>query len=156
MRWIAGLVLALAATMAYADSDRMNVPANATWKEECSSCHVAYPPNLLTAGDWRQLMSGLERHFGVNAGLEMKERQEISSYLQRHAARSDRHAARSLRISDTPWFRREHREVSRQTWANPKVGSRSNCTACHVRAEHGNWSERAIRVPGRRFEDDDD
>lgn len=156
MKWIAGLVLAVVAAVAYADNGSMNEPANVVWKEECGSCHIAYPPRLLTAGNWRQLMAGLDRHFGVNAALDARERREISGFLQRHAARSERHAARSLRISDTQWFRREHREVSRRTWANPKVGSRSNCTACHVRAERGNWSERSIRVPGGHFEDDDD
>jgi len=156
MKWIAGLLLATVAVAAYADGGRMNVPVNATWKEECGSCHIAYPPQLLTAGNWRQLMSGLDRHFGSNASLDTSERQEITGFLERYAARSERYAARSLRISDTSWFRREHREISPRTWSNAEVGSRSNCTACHVNAERGDWSEHGIRVPGGRFEDDDD
>lgn len=156
MKWIAGWMLALLAGMAYADGGRLSVPANATWKEECGSCHIAYPPQLLNKQSWRQLMSGLDRHFGSNASLEPKQQQEISGFLQRYGSDNERRAATSLRISDTQWFVREHREISRSTWSDPAVNSRSNCTACHVNAERGDWSERSIRVPGGRFEDDDD
>ncbi|MGZ8268326.1 MAG: diheme cytochrome c, partial [Burkholderiales bacterium] len=37
------------------------------WKAECSSCHVAYPPKLLSAQTWRRLMGGLDKHFGTDA-----------------------------------------------------------------------------------------
>jgi hypothetical protein len=156
MKWIAALVLMVVAGTACADGGRMVVPANAKWKEECSSCHVAYPPQLLDKAGWRKLMAGLDKHFGVDASLEPAERIEILGFLQRHAGSGTRHASSTQRISDTAWFIHEHREVTSRIWADPAIGSRSNCTACHVRAEHGDWSERSIRVPGHRFEDDDD
>lgn len=156
MKWIAGLILAAVTGAASADGGRLGVPTNATWKEECGSCHIAYPPQLLSKQNWRQLMSGLDKHFGANASLEPKEQQDVSAFLQRYGSDSGRRSASSLRISDTQWFIREHREVSRSTWSDPAVKSRSNCTACHVNAERGDWSERGIRVPGGRFEDDDD
>lgn len=156
MKWIAGLMLAVLTGAVHADGGRLNVPANATWREECGSCHIAYPPQLLSKQNWQQLMGGLDKHFGANAALESKEQQEISAFLQRHGASSERYVTNIMRISDTPWFKREHREVSRATWADPAVKSRSNCTSCHVNAERGDWSERGIRVPGGRFEGDDD
>ena len=155
MKWIATLVLMVVAGTACADGG-LTVPNNAKWKEECSSCHVAYPPQLLNRQNWRQLMSRLNRHFGSDASLEPAERKAILRFLERHAGRGSRHASSTLRISDTSWFIHEHREVSRRTWANRAIGSRSNCTACHVRAGQGNWSERGIRVPGGHFEDEDD
>lgn len=156
MKWIAGLILAAVTGVASADGGRLGAPTNATWKEECGSCHIAYPPQLLSKQNWRQLMSGLDKHFGANASLEPEEQQEVSGFLQRYGSDSGRRSASSMRISDTQWFIREHREVSRSTWVDPAVKSRSNCTACHVNAERGDWSERGIRVPGGRFEDDDD
>ena len=45
-------------------------PENPAWRNECGTCHVAYPPGLLTAPDWRKLMGGLERHFGTDASLD--------------------------------------------------------------------------------------
>lgn len=156
MKWIAGLILVAVAGTACADGGRFSVPANATWQEECGSCHIAYPPRLLSKQNWHQLMSNLDKHFGTNAELGPKEQQEISVFLQRYGSSRERNAAATLRISDTQWFIREHHEVSRGAWSDPAVKSRSNCTACHVNAERGDWSERSIRVPGGRFEDDDD
>lgn len=156
MKWIAALVLVVLAGTASAENEGMTVPVNAKWKEECSSCHVAYPPRLLAREDWRELMSRLDRHFGVDASLEPAEQREILDFLERHAGRGAHHESRTLRISDTPWFRHAHREVPRAAWAQGKVRSRSNCTACHVDAERGNWSEDDIRVPGGYDDEDDD
>ncbi|MDE2117013.1 MAG: diheme cytochrome c [Betaproteobacteria bacterium] len=150
MKWLAACALILGSTMAYADGNKLSVPANPKWKEECGSCHIAYPPQLLAADNWQRLMGGLDKHFGANAVLNPGDNQEILDFLQRHAGRGGRNSASSLRISDTPWFTREHREVSNNTWSDPAVKSRSNCTACHVNAERGDWSERGVRIPGGR------
>ncbi|MHB9119585.1 MAG: diheme cytochrome c [Burkholderiales bacterium] len=120
------------------------------------SCHLAYPPQLLTADNWRSLMGGLDRHFGANATLTPQENTEILAYLERYSASGPAHSATTLRISDTPWFRREHREVAAKLWTQAAVKSRSNCAACHTAAERGNWSESSIRLPGgQRWKDRD-
>ncbi len=145
--------LAIFATAAQADGHQLTVPANAQWQSECGSCHLAYPPQLLTAENWRQVMKGLDRHFGANATLDAKENAEILAFLERHAARDSRYSAKSLRISDTPWFQREHREVPHTVWSHKQVKSPANCTACHIDGDKGNWSERGVRLPdGRRWE----
>jgi Dihaem cytochrome c len=148
--------LIFCSSMAHAEGDRLSVPNNPKWKEECGSCHIAYPPQLLSAGNWQSVMSNLNKHFGANAELDAKDNKEILNFLQRYAGSANKHAASSLRIGDTPWFTREHHEVSAGTWSNPLVKSRSNCTACHVTAERGDWSEHSIRMPGgsRRHDDD--
>ena len=148
MKWLATLVvLILGNTMAYADGGKYSVPDNPKWKTECGSCHIAFPPQLLTAGDWQRLMGGLDKHFDANAVLDPKDNKEILDFLQRHAGDGKRNSAPSLRISDTPWFSREHREILNDTWSDPAVKSRSNCTACHINAERGDWSERGVRMP---------
>ena len=149
---IAILLLALSSS-ALADSHKLAVPSNPQWKTECGSCHMAYPPQLLMAENWRQMMKGLDRHFGANATLDAKENAEILAFLERYAARDQKYSANTLRISDTAWFQRKHREVSNSVWSHAKVKSRANCTACHVTAERGDWSEHSIRMPdGRRWE----
>lgn len=150
--FIAILLIALS-TSALADSHKLAVPDNPKWQTECGSCHMAYPPQLLTAENWRQMMKGLDRHFGANATLDAKEGVEILAFLERYAARDQKYSANTLRITDTAWFQRKHREVSNSDWSHAKVKSRSNCTACHVTAERGDWSEHSIRMPnGRRWE----
>lgn len=148
--FIAILLIAIS-TSALADDHRLSVLNNPKWKDECGSCHIAFPPQLLTAENWRQMMKGLDRHFGANATLDAKENAEILAFLERYAARDQRSVAKTLRITDTAWFQREHREVSRSDWSHRSVKSRANCTACHLTAERGDWSEHSIRMPdGRR------
>jgi len=160
MKQLAIFLLVLGMSQAHADGGRLAVPENAKWKEECGSCHIAFPPKLLTADNWQKMMGGLDKHFGANAVLDAKDNKEILDFLTRYAGSGERYSAASLRISDTPWFKREHREVSAKEWVHPQVKSRANCTACHINAANigrGIWSERDIRMPdGRRWEDDDD
>ncbi|BBI99311.1 hypothetical protein FGKAn22_10040 [Ferrigenium kumadai] len=158
MKRLAVLLLALAGmNFAHAEGHKMAIPDNVKWKEECGSCHIAYPPKLLTADNWRKLMGGLNKHFGANAELDAKDNKEILAFLERNAGSGERYSAASLRITDTPWFKREHREVSPNEWVHPQVKSRSNCSACHQNVARNIWSERDIRMPGgRRMGDDDD
>ena len=131
MKLIAVFLLMLVTNLAHADGGRLSAPNNAKWKEECGSCHVAYPPQLLTAQNWQRLMGSLDKHFGSNAALDTKDNKEILGFLKRNAGNGEDSSAASLRISDTPWFRHEHRGISAKEWIHPEVGSRSNCSACH-------------------------
>ncbi len=151
MKRLLALTLIFAASSAGAVG---NKPAtDAKWKAECGSCHIAFPAKLLTADNWKSMMGRLDKHFGANAELDAKDHQEILDYLTSRAGSGARHSANSLRISDTSWFKREHDEVSTATWKNPAVKSAANCTACHVKAASGDWSERSIRMPaGTRHE----
>ncbi len=147
-KWLMAFTLVLGSTMAHADGEKLSVPANQKWKTECGSCHIAYPPQLLTAGNWQNLMAELDKHFDANAILDANDNKEILDFLQRYAGHGARYSASSLRITDTPWFTREHRKVPFDTWSDPAVKSRSNCTACHINAERGDWSESGIKMPG--------
>jgi hypothetical protein len=147
MKWLATLALVIGSTMAYADSGKLSVPDNPKWKAECSSCHIAYPPQLLSADNWKQMMGGLDKHFGANATLDTNSNKEILDFLRRNAGKASRNSATNMRITDTPWFNREHREIAKNIWSDPAIKSRSNCTACHVNAERGDWSEDGVRMP---------
>lgn len=148
MKWLTMLCFVLGSMVVHAGGDKFSAPDNPKWKDECGSCHIAYPPQLLVAGDWQKLIEGLGKHFDVNAVLNPEDSKEILDVLQRSAGKGGKFSAASLRVSDTPWFVREHRKISGNIWINPAVKSRSNCVACHINAERGDWSERGIRVPG--------
>jgi hypothetical protein len=130
-----------------ADTQR-DTASNPTWKAECGTCHVAYPPSMLPAGSWRALMSGLDRHFGVDAAVDAGSAAEISAFLKNNAGRN-RHGSSKpvLRITETAWFRHEHDEVDTSVWTSPSVKTASNCTACHAGAEHGDFDEHGVRLP---------
>lgn len=148
----AAVVLLLGGMMpvARADDDgHKPVASNAKWQAECGSCHVAFPPRMLPAESWREMMSGLNKHFGTDAGLEVPVALEIGAFLEKNAStrKHEPTAKLLLRITETRWFIREHDEVSDSVWKNPKVKSRTNCSACHIQAERGNYSEHNIKMP---------
>ncbi|HNG39593.1 MAG TPA: cytochrome C, partial [Accumulibacter sp.] len=39
-------------------------------KEECGSCHLAFPPSMLPSSSWQRLMAGLKNHFGDDASVD--------------------------------------------------------------------------------------
>lgn len=149
------LLIAAAAVLpgvAEADGPQRFELTHPLYLEECGSCHVAYPPQLLPMPSWRALMGGLASHFGVNASLDPASVAAITDYLWAHAGRSERSAAAApLRISETRWFRHEHREgqegIPRGAFASEAIGSAANCGACHRGAAEGDYREERIRIP---------
>jgi nitrate/TMAO reductase-like tetraheme cytochrome c subunit len=142
------VIMALAASQAYAAGEKPNAATpQAKWETECGSCHIAYPARFLTGETWQRLMDNLDKHFGDNASLDPEVRQEILGYLKRNASSSGNRSSKTLRISDSAWFVRQHHEVSGKAWTDPRVKSAANCTACHVDASRGDWSERSVRMP---------
>ncbi|HEY4698223.1 MAG: hypothetical protein A2143_06400 [Gallionellales bacterium RBG_16_57_15] len=123
---------------------------NAKWKDECGSCHMAYPPRFLSAESWRAMMAGLDKHFGSDASLDAAAATEIGGFLEKNASTKQRRSSTGneppLRITETRWFRSEHRKVE-NSWKDPRVKSLANCAACHTQADSGSFREREIRVP---------
>jgi len=148
--WIMGLVsvAALAWSDAHADGKRFALD-NPVYTAECGSCHVPYPPALLSAGSWQGVLSGLDKHFGSDASVDAQQLAELRKYLDQNAGRGRRVDATQpgLRITETAWFRHEHDEVPSATWKSGAVKSPANCPACHTAAATGDYSERGIRVP---------
>ena len=123
------------------------VPLLPRYQAECAACHIAYPPRLLPAQSWARIMSDLEHHFGTDASLDPASVTEISGWLAANAGGSRRNAGAGDRITTSPWFVREHREVAAATWRLPAVNKPSNCAACHRGAEQGIFNEHDVRIP---------
>jgi mono/diheme cytochrome c family protein len=119
-------------------------PSEATTAQQCSACHMAYPAQMLPARSWLALMSDLSHHFGEDASLSDQDRAAVTAYLTTHAAdglaagregqrflRGLSPAATPLKITDTPWWRRRHSEISPSRFHDPRVKTAANCGACH-------------------------
>ncbi len=135
--------------------------SNPVYQEECGSCHMAYPPGLLPSRSWEKIMDHLDKHFDDNAELDPQTHQTISQLLTKNSAdksnyRRSQKFSRSisqndipLRITETPYFIREHNEIpKRMVSGNPKVQSFSQCNSCHLKAEKGSFNEHNINIPG--------
>jgi len=137
MKRVAVLLLVFGMNLAHAEAGKLSAPNNVKWKDECGSCHIPYPPQMLAADNWRSLMGGLDKHFGADASLDAKSNKMILDFLENNAGSGDQYRSASLRISDTPWFKHEHHVINVKEWTNPQVKSRSNCSACHGRVVLG-------------------
>jgi mono/diheme cytochrome c family protein len=122
---------------------------NAKWQQECSSCHMAFPPGLLPAASWRKTMAGLDKHFGADASLSPEETTVITDFLVKNA--SNRWTANSapLRITEAVWFKTKHneKEIAPAVWKRAAIKSPSNCMACHAAADKGDFDEKRIKIP---------
>ena len=153
--FVVGLAASMVGSVGFA-SDRAYT-FSASYKEECGSCHVAYPPPLLSASSWRAVMAGLDRHFGSDASLDPAKAKEIGHDLELDSATKakyssvDANGRPRLRITEGEWFRREHRSgshgITDAVWGLPSVKSSANCAACHRGAEQGGYAERDIVIP---------
>ncbi|CUB06380.1 MULTISPECIES: diheme cytochrome c [Tepidiphilus] len=133
----------------YKDKSK-GAPLSPLYRQECGSCHVPFPPSLLSAEDWRKVMGDLAHHYGDDASLSPQTAQELTDFLVQHAgdARRTQGAGDPPRITQTRWFQKEHDEVPAAAWRDPRVKSPANCGACHKRAEEGSYREREIDIPG--------
>jgi len=154
-RWWLAFLCASVATLgmtpaARADDPRASrVPPLPEYTQECASCHLAFPPGVLPAASWRRVMDNLPRHYGTDASLDPALTRKLSAWLEANAGTGKRAREQPPedRITRAAWFVREHDEVPATTWKLPAVKSPANCSACHTRAEQGDFSERHIRLP---------
>lgn len=176
---VVAIPLLTAATMTFGDEDddgfisffkRQPGVAPVTselYREECGSCHFAYQPGWLPEQSWRDMMSSLSDHFGDNAELSQANNRLILDYLVNNSAdksdfRRSKKVMRSLgsyaspqRITELGYIKHEHDEIPNRLIAeNDKVGSLSQCNACHQDADQGGFREGNIKIPGHGKWDD--
>lgn len=148
--WITGVAMAVFLVVDALAAERAPAPPpNATYAAECGSCHVAYPPRLLSASAWTALMQDTDRHFGVDASTDPASTAVIRAYLEANASSpgQKRYDATATRITQARWFRKEHGEIGADVWRRASVGSAANCSACHPGAERGQFNEHDVRIP---------
>jgi hypothetical protein len=117
------------------------------YRDECGSCHVAYPATLLRPAQWTVILDRLDRHFGVNASLDATAVQQVAAYLgaAKVAPAVNATPLELPRISTRPWFLKEHREWSGDT-SDGRASRMSDCSACHAQAAFGDYSESSLRL----------
>lgn len=130
------------------------------YMNECASCHFGFQAGLLPKRSWVKMMGGLEDHFGTDATVSKEDHEYLLTYLVDNAADNVSGYKRSrkmnasilpydtpLKITEVPYFKKEHDEIPQRLITQKEVGSLSNCAACHTTAQKGVYSERAIKIP---------
>ncbi len=128
---------------------------------ECGACHTLYPPSLLPKHSWELMMADLENHFGDDASLDLPSQQNILAYLLKNSAENSTSEA-SLKIvqsmpnqdmiamTQTPFWKKTHKEIDHAYFDSSKVKSRANCKACHSDVEQGLLEDSNIKLPDIR------
>jgi cytochrome b len=132
---------------------------NPLWREECGGCHLAYHPSLLPARSWVRMMEQQVDHFGEDLALEPVDAETILEFQTANSAeRAATEAAwkinngisreqTPLRITETGYWKRKHREIGPVVWDGPAVNGRWNCDACHLDAARGTFEDGAMIIP---------
>jgi hypothetical protein len=134
--------------------------SDATYRNECGSCHFAYLPGMLPARSWKAVVEGSANHFGESLSLPAATAQAIERYLVEHAAdRSDYRGSKLMlsrladdatpvRITALPLMRLRH-VVIRKLQSDGRVEAKlANCDSCHEKAATGSFAYSQIVVPG--------
>jgi cytochrome b len=154
---LAGSSAAIAALAALPGRRMPPATLDPVFAEQCGACHLAFPPSLAPASTWNGILADLKHHFGADASLSPEQVTQIRDWLDANAAGHwdtlPSHLLRipaangSLRITDTPGWRRRHRSIAEAVFANSSVNGRSNCTACHADAASGRFAPQDIAIP---------
>jgi hypothetical protein len=129
-----------------------------SYKENCGACHFPYQPELLPSASWKNILNHTDDHFGVSFELDQETKSAILDYLQTNAAEHStaKRAIRIMRslggrvparISEIPYIKEKHHDISSETIKRQSIGSLSNCTACHTRAQEGNYDDDFVVIP---------
>ena len=133
----AAAVLMVAATNVRAET--FPVISDKTVLTECTDCHMAFPPETLPKAVWTKIIGDLGNHFGEDASLDGATAAKILAYHVKNAsdvstvraATKWRTSSAVTRIIDAPRFIKKHKQCPDAVWQHAKIGSKSNCVACH-------------------------
>ncbi len=143
---------------------------NKLYIEECSACHLAYPPGLLPERSWKKLLSAaeLKNHFDEELEISESDTITILNYLISHSAEKSNYkrskkimkqVARNetpWRITETKYIKNKHRKIPQRLIVNNEdVESLSHCDACHQTATKGIFDDDSVSIPGYGRWDDD-
>jgi cytochrome b len=135
---------------------------NAQWRDECGSCHLAFHPSLLPAQSWTRLMSEQAQHFGADLAFDAPTSAALLAFMTANSAdlkltepafkigASLKPGESPLRITETPYWVKKHREITPAEWKQPLVKSKANCSACHSDADAGTFEDAAMQMPKRQ------
>ena len=131
---------------------------NPAYKKECGACHFCYQPGLLPSGSWDRILARLDDHFGEVIVLDPDSKKIIAEYLKANSAEQSTakragKIMRSLggltpvRITDVPYIREKHHDISSSILKRQSIGSLANCSVCHITAEQGIYEDDNVVIP---------
>lgn len=103
--------------------------------ENCATCHVGIPPQVLPTESWRQILSDSQHYGGLLPPIVEPGRQLIWQYLQvfsRNPIKTEENLP--YRLSNSHYFQILHPGVEL-----PKPTNLKTCAVCHPQASQFNY-----------------
>ncbi|MDH6055653.1 cytochrome C [Umezakia ovalisporum] len=102
--------------------------------ENCSSCHIALPPQVLPSQTWRNLLED-SQHYGVQIKpLIDPPRTLVWRYLSNFSRTQLKDEATPYRVNSSRYFQALHPQVDL-----PRPVKVSSCVSCHPSGKNGNF-----------------
>ena len=109
---------------------------------------LCIPPNILPKKSWELIMSDLENHFGDDASIDEGTNRNILAFLVKNSAEESTMQASwnflnsiedkdIIAPSQTAFWKKTHKDISKEIFDHEKVKSKANCKACHTDIEKG-------------------
>ncbi len=128
------------------------------YNEECGACHLAYQPELLPRASWKKIMGDLSQHFGDDVQVADKKQSALAKYIYNNTADHSRavrakavmkslKGAAPMRITEVPYIKKRHQEITPEVFARKSIRSFANCEACHLSADGGLYYKPHIHIP---------
>ena len=134
---------------------------NELYKKTCGGCHFAYQPGLLPKRSWTKIIDIKGMHTGGELTVDKAAREKIKAYLIRESAENSSYErsrkivasipgnSTPVRVTDVPYIMKKHRELNRDIFKRPSIGSAANCKACHQKAEQGIYEDDDVVIPAK-------
>ncbi len=103
--------------------------------ENCASCHIGLPPEVLPSETWRRLLLEPEQHYGqqlkpmIGPSLRL-----VWDYLQTYSRPEQAKNSTPYRISESRYFKALHPRVKLPQPLNP-----GSCVTCHPGVSQYNY-----------------
>jgi cytochrome b len=139
----------------YAPFTGPTLAMDATWNDECGSCHLAYHPSLLPRRSWKALLAQQDNHFGEDLELEPDTAEHLLAFASANSA--EHHATAvawkmdagippgnaPLRITETRYWKHRHEDVSARDFDRVK---KTDCAGCHADADKSTFEPGSIHI----------
>ena len=103
--------------------------------ENCASCHVPLPPEVLPSETWRRLLLEPEQHFGQQLKpLIGPVLITMWDYIRAYSRPEEAKKPLPYRISESPYFKALHPRVKFSQTVKP-----ASCVSCHPGAAQYNY-----------------
>lgn len=122
--------------------------------QNCASCHIPIPPELLPTQSWADILENPEQHFGVNLRQPDRRRGTLPitnvdirlmwDYVQGASRTSPNNDVPPSRVRDSRFFAALHPKVATlcaEGFPCPKRVTIQTCVTCHTAAQQFDYSQ---------------